>query len=110
MYPNVNKEATSFYTFPKVFNILFKNTSYLPKLPQCVLTSCSVNYNPNSSSFYEALDNTADKDKYKFQDFVEEASNIFKENKGDNIPTEVDMTLSFQEVEPINSDLIRQGY
>ena len=110
MYPNVNKEATSFYTFPKVFNILFKNTSYLPKLPQCVLTSCSVNYNPNSSSFYEAIDDVTEKNKLILQNFLEEASNMFKQNSNDNIPTEVDMTLSFQEVEPINSDLIRQGY
>lgn len=104
MYPTTQGAIS--YGFPYGFNIAFKNTSFFPKLPQCALTNCSVTYNPNSSSFYEMInDNLADN--YNLLSVGQKQT--LSENLI-NIPTEVDMSLSFQELEPISRQAIMEGF
>jgi hypothetical protein len=78
MYPVKNDLTLS---FPMVFNIEYINAVF-PKMPEVALTSCSVDYNKDSNSF-------------------------FMQN---NEPVRMDMSLTFKELMPIYNEHIAQGY
>jgi hypothetical protein len=67
--------------FPDVFNIEYINAEF-PKMPEVALTSCSVDYNKDSNSF-------------------------FMQN---NEPVRIDLSLTFKELMPIYQKHIKQGY
>lgn len=67
--------------FPDVFQIEYINAEF-PKMPEVSLTSCSVDYNKDSSSFF----------------------------MHNNEPVRMDMSLSFKELMPINKSHIEEGY
>jgi hypothetical protein len=67
--------------FPHVFGITFINAAY-PRMPEVALTDCSVSYNKNSNSFFMENDE----------------------------PVSIEMSLSFQELMPINKDHIKLGF
>lgn len=81
MYPEVSEYGYA-YAFPNAFQIQFRNTTGIPKLPEMFLESASVGYNPNSMSFYEI----------------------------DNRPVEVTLSLSFKELQPLNKQMIDEGF
>jgi|LWDU01.1.fsa_nt_gi hypothetical protein len=78
MYPEKNTWTLG---FPMVFNIEYINAEF-PKMPEVALTSCSVDYNKDSNSF-------------------------FMQN---NEPVRMDMSLTFKELMPIYQKHIKQGY
>jgi hypothetical protein len=78
MYP---VEHTWSLGFPMVFHIQYINAEF-PKMPEVALTSCSVDYNKDSSSFF----------------------------MHNNEPVRMDMSLSFKELMPINKSHIEEGY
>lgn len=69
------------YNFPHVYTIQYVNADII-KIPEVALASASVVYNPNSMSY-------------------------FKQN---NRPVEIQLTLTFQELKPITSQLVEAGY
>jgi hypothetical protein len=70
------------YNFPLAFVVTFAKSSEMIKLPQVVCTSTSVTYNPNSQSYFEH----------------------------NNMPVEVTLALSFQELQPIDAQLVGDGF
>ena len=70
------------YNFPPAFVIRFSKSSKMIKMPQVVCTSVSTTYNPNSQSYFQR----------------------------DNFPVEVNLQLSFQELQPIDSQLVEEGF
>lgn len=70
------------YNFPLAFVVTFAKSSQMIKLPQVVCTSTSVTYNPNSQSYFEH----------------------------NNMPVEVTLALSFQELQPIDAQLVGEGF
>lgn len=81
MYPEVTGDGGLSYTFPDAFTIEFVNADII-KLPEAVLESASVTYNPNSISF-------------------------FKQNKR---PVEINLSLNFKELMPLSRKAIQAGY
>jgi len=69
------------YKFPHVYTIQYVNADII-KIPEVALASASVVYNPNSMSY-------------------------FKQN---NRPVEIQLSLTFQELKPITSQLVADGY
>ena len=69
------------YNFPHVYSIQYVNADII-KIPEVALASANVVYNPNSMSY-------------------------FKQN---NRPVEIQLTLTFQELKPITSQLVEAGY
>lgn len=80
-YPSMHSGGID-YVFPDAFKIKYGNTSSLIKIPEVVCIAVNVTYNPNSVSYY----------------------------KLDNMPVEISMQLSFQELKPIDQSLVSQGY
>jgi hypothetical protein len=81
MYPEVTGDGGMSYTFPYAFTLEFVNADIL-KLPEAVLESATVTYNPNAISF-------------------------FKQNKR---PVEINLTLNFKEIMPLSRRAIEAGY
>jgi len=77
--------SMSTYTFPDVFEIKYlssgRENKNLIKLGRAYLTSISVNYNPTSPSFFE-----------------------------DGMPSEIDLSLTFQETKALSREDIKNGY
>jgi hypothetical protein len=80
-YPTLHSRGID-YVFPDAFSITFGKTSSMIKVPEVVCVAVNVTYNPNSVSFY----------------------------RYDNMPVEITMQLSFQELKPIDQSLVAQGY
>lgn len=80
-YPTLHSGGID-YVFPDAFSVTFGNTSSMIKVPEVVCIAVNVTYNPNSVSFYHL----------------------------DNMPVEITMQLSFQELKPIDQSLVAQGY
>jgi hypothetical protein len=81
-YPSLHSGGID-YVFPDAFKIKYGNTNNsLIKIPEVVCISVNVTYNPNSVSYYTY----------------------------DNMPVEISMQLSFQELKPIDQSLVAQGY
>lgn len=78
MYPIQNPLTLS---FPNVFQIEYINAEF-PKMPEVALTSCSVEYNKDSNSFF----------------------------MHNNEPVRMDMSLTFKELMPIHQAHIAEGY
>ena len=70
------------YNFPPAFVVKFANSDNMIKLPQVVCTSVTTSYNPNAQSYFTR----------------------------NNFPVEVTLQLSFQELQPIDSQLVEQGF
>ena len=70
------------YEFPQAFAINFKNSDGLIKIPEVVCIGTNITYNPNSMSYYTV----------------------------NNFPVEVSLQLSFQELRPIDRQMVEQGY
>ncbi|HAW04159.1 MAG TPA: hypothetical protein DCW83_05685 [Saprospirales bacterium] len=83
MYPKVTANDLM-YKFPEVFSITFGSIGdeVLPKIAESALTNATMNYNPNSMSYFS----------YKGQ------------------PVEISMTLSFQELMPLTAENIEEGF
>lgn len=80
-YPELHSANTT-YNFPEAFNINFGNSNKLIKLPEVFCTTISTTYNPNSMSYFEV----------------------------DNLPVEINLNLSFQELQPIHRGFVDQGF
>jgi len=80
-YPSLHSGGID-YVFPDAFTVKYGNTSSMIKIPEVVCVAVNVTYNPNSVSFYRL----------------------------DNMPVEITMQLSFQELKPIDQSLVAQGY
>lgn len=80
-YPDLHAHGLQ-YTFPEAFNIRFSNSDKIIKVPEVVCTSTNITYNPNSISYFLQ----------------------------DNLPVEISLQLSFQELQPINKDMVKAGY
>ena len=80
-YPTLHSGKID-YIFPDAFSITYRGTASMIKIPEVVCVAVNVTYNPNSVSFY----------------------------RYDNMPVEINMQLSFQELKPIDQSLVAQGY
>lgn len=80
-YPSLHSGGID-YVFPDAFTIKYRNTNSFIKIPEVVCIAVNVTYNPNSISYYRL----------------------------DNMPVEISMQLSFQELKPIDQSLVAQGY
>ena len=82
MYPTVAANDLM-YKFPQVFTIGFRSIDdkAIPKIAESALTNASLNYNPNTMSYF----------------------------KQGNRPVEVTLTLSFQELMPLTAENIQSG-
>ena len=79
MYPELTSLNLT-YHFPNVFKLEFHNVGdALPQLPELALTNATVNYNPNTMSYFEQ----------------------------NNRPVDIDLSLNFTELQPIHRRLIR---
>ena len=74
----------STFKFPDVFKVTYltggKENKHMIKMMESYLTSVTVNYNSTSPTFYE-----------------------------DGMPSEIDLSLTFQESKALNRDLIISG-
>jgi hypothetical protein len=70
------------YKFPDAFNIQYKASSDIIKIPEVVCTAVTVTYNPNSISFF----------------------------RNNGMPVETTLELSFMELRPISRGLVEEGY
>lgn len=80
-YPSLHSGGID-YVFPDAFIIKYLGTNSMIKIPEVVCIAVNVTYNPNSISFYRL----------------------------DNMPVEISMQLSFQELKPIDQSMVAQGY
>jgi hypothetical protein len=80
-YPSMHSGGID-YVFPDAFIVKYIGTESMIKIPEVVCVAVNVTYNPNSVSFYRL----------------------------DNMPVEITMQLSFQELKPIDQSLVAQGY
>jgi hypothetical protein len=80
-YPALHAHGLQ-YVFPEAFNINFGNSNKIIKIPEVVCIGTSITYNPNSISYY----------------------------KQDNLPVEINVQISFQELQPITKGLVEAGY
>jgi len=80
-YPEMHQRGID-YLFPDAFTITFGQTESMIRIPEVVLTSVNVAYNPNSISYF----------------------------RHDNMPVEITMELSFQELRPIDRGMVEQGF
>lgn len=80
-YPAMHERGVD-YIFPDAFTITFGRTSSMIRIPEVVLTSVNVAYNPNSISYFQY----------------------------DNMPVEITMGMSFQELRPIDRGMVEEGY
>ena len=80
-YPTLSGAGAT-YNFPEAFNINVGNSENVIKIPEVVCTTVGVTYNSNSMSYFEL----------------------------NNLPVEINLTLGFQELQPISKEFIDQGY
>jgi len=80
-YPTLHSGGID-YIFPDAFSVKFGNTNSIIKVPELVCIAVNVIYNPNSVSYYRL----------------------------DNMPVEITLQLSFQELKPIDQSMVAQGY
>lgn len=81
-YPTLADSAGITYNFPLSWKIEFMKVQGMIAIPQVVITSINVAYNPNSMSFFTK----------------------------DNVPMEIRLSLGFSELQPINSkDVMEKG-
>jgi len=80
-YPELHT-VNAVYNFPEAFNINIGNSSRVIKIPEVFCTNVNVTYNPTSMSYFEI----------------------------DNMPTEITMGLTFQELQPIHKEFVEEGY
>jgi len=81
MYPELSSSGFA-YTFPDAFDISFENAADMIKIPEVVCTSATVTYNPNAMSY-------------------------FTQNRR---PVEINLSLQFQELQPIHREMVERGY
>lgn len=81
-YPTIETRVGIEYTFPKAFNINIGGQSGMMRLPEVVCTGIGVKYNPSSQSFFRV----------------------------NNQPVEVNLSLTFKEIQAINSHMVEVGY
>jgi hypothetical protein len=81
-YPEGVGAADIQYQFPDAFTVQFKNSDQMIKMPGVVCIGTNITYNPNSMSYYTI----------------------------DNLPVEINLQLSFQELQPISRALVMQGF
>jgi hypothetical protein len=82
-YPEGVGPADIQYQFPDAFSVRFINSDAMIKIPAVVCYGTTVTYNPNTMSFFK-LDN--------------------------NLPVEINLQLSFQELQPISRKMVDQGF
>jgi len=70
------------FEFPLAFNIKFVNSNGIIKIPEVVCIGTNITYNPNSMSYF----------------------------KMNNFPVEVTLQLSFQELQPIDKNMVDRGF
>jgi len=80
-YPDL-AAADTIYNFPEAFNVNFGHSDKVIKVPEVFCTTINVTYNPNSMSYFQV----------------------------DNLPVEITLALSFQELQPISKKFVDQGY
>ena len=80
-YPQIHERGID-YIFPDAFTITFGQTESMVRIPEVVLTSINVTYNPNSISYF----------------------------RYENMPVEITMEMSFQELRPIDRSMVEQGF
>lgn len=80
-YPDL-AAADTVYNFPEAFNINFGNSDKVIKVPEVFCTAINITYNPNSMSYFQV----------------------------NNLPVEITLALSFQELQPISKKFVDQGY
>ena len=83
MYPDITNLGFG-YKFPDAFAVKFENTDGIPYLPEMYLESASTTFNPNSMSYYKSA------------------------NGGR--PVEVNLSLTFKELQPLNRQLVNMGF
>jgi hypothetical protein len=83
MYPEITQLGWG-YKFPDAFQIQFVNVDGIPNLPETFLESASVTFNQNSMSYYKSA------------------------NGGR--PVEVNLALTFKELQPLNRQLVEGGF
>jgi len=81
MYPEMSGLIA--YKFPHVYSIEYIGGNDMIKIPEVALTGANIVYNPNSKSYFKGENNS---------------------------PTEIQLSLTFQELKPITSDLVEAGY
>lgn len=82
MYPEVTGSGGLTYTFPKAVTIQFSDNIRMIRLPECVIESATVTFNPNSISYF----------------------------KDGGRPVEIDMSLTFKELMPLSRAAIEGGF
>ena len=81
-YYSLPDVSDAFLKFPNVFNLAFTGTDYLFGMSRCFLRDLNVNYTPNNNhSFFG----------------------------GTYAPTAIQLTCTFQEIEPLNKNSFRTG-
>lgn len=80
-YPELHTQGL-IYTFPLAFNVRIVNSQGIIKMPEVVCIGTNITYNPNSISYF----------------------------RNGNLPVEINLQLSFQELQPITSQLVDAGY
>lgn len=85
MHPEL-VESGLYFMYPSLFDlsVMFKdgNNPYIHKISTCVLTSCTVNYT---------------------------STGVFSTNR-DGQPTEIQVTMSFKEIEPMTKHRVAEGF
>jgi hypothetical protein len=71
------------YNFPSAWTLQFMNVEGMVSIPQVVITSISTTYNPNSMSYFTQGPN--------------------------NVPMEIKLSLSFAELQPLDSADVKKG-
>lgn len=80
-YPELHA-ANAVYNFPEAFNINLGNSDSLIKIPEVFCTAVNTTYNPSSMSYFQL----------------------------NNMPVEINMQVSFRELQPINRGFVDQGF
>lgn len=82
MYPELSETGLA-YTFPDAFTIRFNNVGDgMVKLPEVVCTGATVTYNPNAMSYFTR----------------------------NGHPVEINLSLQFQELQPIHRKMVEEGF
>ena len=83
MYPTLSANDLM-YNFPEVFTIGFHDVENIPKIAESALSNATTVYNPNSMSYFK--------------------------RGSSQVPVEVTLTLSFQELMPLSAKNIKDGF
>lgn len=80
-YPELHT-VNAVYNFPEAFNISVVNSDKVIKIPEVFCESVGVTYNPSSMSYFQL----------------------------NNMPVEINLSLSFKELQPIHREFVEKGY